>query len=252
MKRASLIAAGGIVVLANVLALAHAARNRAGTDAEITLRQREARYFAHAASAEDSGVSLSLAWTDLANYAWVAPNDEAVNWLNRDRLMALGFDCSMDPRNPDSALFYQRQRPRSGFVALEYEGPAWRRWLELEQARAQQKGGIGAEDVSHLVPIDADRDAAKLRVRHPDRSSVIVTPAVIAIRTNWYPGAKVEPKGGWRLSGYLQELPSWIHVPQPFSEAFRAHPASYRVRVRWGALLEPWITGVDTSAPPTF
>jgi hypothetical protein len=67
MKRTSLIASAAIVVLANAVALVHAARNRMGTpDAELTLTQRELRYYPSARD-DDSGVALNLEWTDPDN-----------------------------------------------------------------------------------------------------------------------------------------------------------------------------------------
>jgi len=57
-----------------------------------------------------------------------------------------------------------------------------------------------------------------------------------------------------RLDGRVQELSTSVHVPLPFSDELRKHaPAygahgrmtpSYRVRLRYGRLLEPWVIGV--------
>ena len=55
------------------------------------------------------------------------------DWLNAQRLQGLGFDCSMNPAGTDAARFYERQRPRQAFVALENDGPAWRAWMKAYQ-----------------------------------------------------------------------------------------------------------------------
>ena len=95
------------------------------------------------------------------------------------------------------------------------------------------------------MAIDAASDPVRLRARHPDRSSVIIVPAVIRI------GAQPRGAGGpARFAGSIQEIPSSIHVPRPFSDAFQRSPggnnrATYRVHLRYGASLEPWIAGVD-------
>jgi len=89
------------------------------------------------------------------------------------------------PASADAGRFYERQRPRQAFVALETDGPAWRAWLEAWQnsAEAQQSG---IESRSRLLAIDADLDAGKLRVRNPDRTKVVILPAVVAITLTNY------------------------------------------------------------------
>jgi hypothetical protein len=106
------------------------------------------------------------------------------------------------------------------------------------------------------VAVDADLDAARLRGRHPDRSSVVILPAVVAVTLNAYPYPPLKPgaKPAWRIWGRIDEIPSVIHVPRPYSEAFRKRgrnqggaldqDVSYRVQLRYGSSLEPWVTGV--------
>ena len=70
MRYGSLLVAATLVLLANTLALIHAARNRAGQpEAEITLTDRELYYHRNL---DDSGVALSLRWVDPASlsYSW--------------------------------------------------------------------------------------------------------------------------------------------------------------------------------------
>jgi hypothetical protein len=265
MKRASLIAAAAIVVVANALALVHAARNRTGTpDAEMTLTQRELRYFSGSAADDDSGVTLYLECTDPGSSPWPGELEKPAIWLDRQKLQSLGFACSLNAASPDAARYYQRQRPRQAFVALEYEGAAWRAWVEgYERALAEQKAKKQAhwiDDVAHhthLFAIDAALDPVKLRARYPDRSTVVIIPAVIAMAVDPfpYPGIKLDPKRSPRVIGRIQQLPSSIHVPRPFSDEFRHlnrppgegwnKDLSYRVHLRYGASHEPWITGVE-------
>lgn len=259
MKRASFIASAGIIVLANALALAHALRNRMGTpDAEVTLTKRELGYFSHSVTDDDSGVTLRLEWTD-PNLLWPPQVQSPNTWLNQQALQRLGFDCSVNPASPDAGRYYQRQRPRQVFVALEYDGAGWRAWLEAYQhALAEQRAKTqfntfndNGSQRSHLVPIDADLTPTKLRARYPDRSSVIILPAVVAaiLEPFPYPGTKFDPNRPPRVVGRIQQLPSSIHVPRPFSDEFRRQyqhqGGNYRVQLRYGALLEPWVTGVE-------
>lgn len=253
MKNASLIAAAGILVVSNASILLDALYNRLGPpDADITMTQLEVRYFPVSANDEDSGVTLTLVWTDPAALPW--PNlSDFPDWVGRPLLQKLGFDCSLDPSAPGADRFYQRQRPRQGYVALEFNGPAWRFWREAylrsidEQNAKHPPHPVTDQDPprSHLMAIDADSDRRALRARHPDRG-IIVLPAVISIVS--------QPYSKWPLIARIDEIPTSIHVPRPFSARFTAlsqgktrylFDRSYRVSLRFGALLEPWVTGVE-------
>jgi hypothetical protein len=267
-KHASLAAAVAIVLLANAFALVHAARNRSGeVQADITLTDRELNYYR---DYEDSGVALTLRWIDPSQtYAPVAtPEDIAANtWLNQTNLRELGFDCSVAPSDTNAYTFYSQQSARTGYVAFEYEGDAWKRWLEFRRRIADAEPrlpGQRSTDVSdqrwgsRLVAIDAAADPASLRARHPDRNRILILPAVI----------RISVAGPWTgtdrrqippyLKGFIQEVPSVIHVSKPFSDVFRnqtqtsrddkREDALYTVRLLYGRFLEPWVTAVNFSA----
>jgi hypothetical protein len=170
----------------------------------------------------------------------------------------------VNPASPDAGRYYQRQRPRQVFVALEYDSAAWRAWVETyEHALAEQRAQAQFKNLadngwyhSHLIAIDADLDPLKLRARCPDRSTVVILPAVVAVTVEpfLYPGMKVDSTRV-RVRGRIQQFPSSIHVPRPFSDEFRRlsqrqggawnKDLLYRVHVRYGASFEPWITGVE-------
>jgi hypothetical protein len=266
MKRASLIIAASIILAANALALFHAARNRAGNpEAEMTLTNRELRYFGQSASDDDSGVTLHLQWTD-PNILWNPELEDRPNWLDRQKLQALGFDCGVDPGSSDAARFYQRQRPRQAFAALEYDGAAWREYLrEHEEVLAKRRVRPEPDDsagfsagMSHLMAIDADLNPVNLRARHPDRRTVLIVPALVAVMLDRLPyyGMKSASERPPRITGRIQELPSSIHVPRPFSDQFRRPDQSlrkvfnnYTVSLRYGSSFEPWVTGVQIADP---
>src|SRR3954466_849172 len=99
MKHSSLLAAGALVLIANGFALVHVALNRSGEpDAELALAERELTYYA---DRDDSGVTLTLRWVDAGaprySAAVTADELESRNWLNRNKLTELGFDCRVDP-----------------------------------------------------------------------------------------------------------------------------------------------------------
>lgn len=217
MKRASLLVSAAIIVVANAFALLHAMRNRAGApDAETTLTQRELRYFNRSKADDDSGVTLNLEWTDPTNLRWPLEAENPGGWLDRSKLQQLGFACSVDPNSPDAGRYYQRQRPRKVFVALEYDGAAWSAWSEMyERAVAEQRARSKVTNwtdqgppPSHLVAIDADADPVKLRGRYPGRMAVVILPAVVTVALDPfpYPGMKVEPKHPARVVGSIQQL----------------------------------------------
>jgi hypothetical protein len=257
MKRASLLAAAAIVLTANGFGLVHAWRNRTGpVETDITLTERELPMAYHA-NDEDSGVALDLRWID---QSWDSSRSESpAVWLDQKALAGLGFDTSVAPSDEKADEFYQRQRARRAFVALEYDGPAWQRHLEHAEREDLDRAELSHSNVpphlheseTHLVAIDAAPDAARLRNRHPDRNSVIIVPAVVRITVRtFFPAYRGERSRPALLSGSVQEIPASIHVPRPFSDGFRRltgdrHNVKYRVHLRYGASLEPWIVGVD-------
>ena len=268
MKHASLAAAAAIVVLSSAFALLHAARNRTGNpDAQITVTDRELKYYREP---DDSGVALNLTWVDSnAQYApWIYQDETWVPWLNQQILQGLGFDCSVAPADRGADTFYARQQPRRGYVALEFDGPAWRMWLELRNRQIEKQRPLGnnfAGNIlddellsSRLVAIDASSDPAALRTRHPDRNKVVILPAVIQIYlTPRIPAAQGRPERPALLTGMIQQIPYSIHVSKPVSERFQSlsqtsrdakqDQALYRVQLSFGSSLEPWVTSAEIS-----
>ena len=254
MKHVSPAAAAAVVLVANAFALIHAWRNRSVIEADLTLTERELP-LAYRSNDEDSGVSLQLRWMDTAwqILSW-GPREP---WLNVKILRELGFDTSVQASDPKAFDFYQNQRTRRAFVALEYDGPEWRRHLD-EADRWNRRTNVPPHEhqsEGHLLVIDAASDAARLRARHPDRTVVIIVPAVVRIVFQPYAAAtQGQPSRPATIDGSVQEVPSTIHVPRPFSDGFRHPPGDryqeqYRVRLRYGASLEPWIAGVEFLRP---
>jgi hypothetical protein len=260
-RHATLAAAAALILIANAFALLHAARNRSAVDATITLTDRELSYIA---DPDDSGVLVTLRWNDPTNFRYapnMAPEDlEPEDYLDKAKLDELGFNTGVDPAHPEAYHFYNRQGARSAFVALEYQGEVWRRWIEKNERIAETMRASGNRDIwpqfdrqsaSRLILIDAAPDPATLRKRYPDRSRVVILPGVVRITlmTIAAPG-----KPGY-LKGFVQEIPSDVHIPRPFSDMFRirkdalwakaAGTALYRVRLKFGANLEPWVDGVE-------
>src|SRR5207248_2515885 len=166
---------------------------------------------------DDSGVALTLRWVAAnVNYSpALSPQDvEAHTLFNQSKLEELGFECRLAPSDPKADAYYSRRSARTGFVALEYDGPAWQSWIELRE-RLEPSPGPGQkraadyerESGSRLVAIDAGRDADAVRARHPQTSRVLVLPAVIRISlAPAWPATKDNPGVPARLVGYIQEV----------------------------------------------
>lgn len=225
----------GLIVLANALALLQAARNRWGEpDAEIELTERE---LSLVRPEDQSGVLLRLKWSgpSLPRVVRDAAADPRNDWLDTAMLQALGFDCSVPPSAPGALDHYRRLPVRRCFVALR-----------LGEAAA------GADDsATRLAAVDAALRAPDLRSRYPDRSRVVILPAAVSVRLDGRggrdsPESAAEP----RIRGWISYLPRDINVPRPFSERLRPLPADkprFSVRLRFGALHEPWV--IAASAP---
>ena len=271
MRRAGPILAVAVVILANAVALVGVARNRAGTpEAEVRLTERELPLSPW--TDENTGAFLQLEW----QRSFPGSKIETP-WFDRAKLESLGFDCSYPAEGKDARERYGRMVPRSAYVVLEYDGPAWRRWLEAREAEPEKKDALPENarvSASRLVPIDVGRDPDDLRRLYPDRTRSLIVPAIVAPR--W---TRLEEHEGARgkavLSGRVQSiLVSEVHVPKNLGTSLaalraadtavpepvrardgerrgppvpqRRHaPPRYEVRLRYGARREPWVAGVS-------
>ncbi|MCU1329030.1 MAG: hypothetical protein JWN34_4400 [Bryobacterales bacterium] len=225
MKVNPLLVTAAVVVVANAFALTHAWLNRTGADAVVTLTQDELMEWSPGNS--NSGLAFRLQWN-----GWEL-GPEANAWATPRNLELLGFDHSLPADSVDAPEFYRRQAPRRAFAALEV--------THLEAAP--------------LRVIDVARDPVALRGRHPNAGTVIILPAVVAIEARTARRGQVDVPGTpARISGRITELPTRIHIPKPFSaelrrEKLRDSKVKFGLHLRYGNLLEPWVTGIDFPAP---
>lgn len=265
------------VVVANIAALAAVARNRAGAPTStIVLTERELAL--EPADEENSGVILRLDGPD--RYG------SEQDWLTTDHLRALGFDLSVPADDPRASETYRDVVGRFGYLAYELDGPAWQARLAAHEAALAACRAEGAPlhdgkdpcagdaeqlawsqvSASRLVPVDADRDPARLRGRQSDSANVLILPALFDIR---HEGASGDAPA--RLRGFVDRLltPSLV-VPKDLAAgtlmAARAadeaggtgagarwsqepRPPRYAVEVRVGQRYEPWVVGIRPLAP---
>lgn len=263
-------AALGVVVLANVVVLTGAARNRAGTpEARLTLTERELPV-PYRASEENSGMALELDWRVLSledddgeSHRYGAPA-----WFDEAKLRALGFP---DEVLDDTARPWRAHKvavSREIFIVLEYDGLAWRKALaRAEQAALRAPAGKTAEEArtrlarerqaaSRLFAVDAGLDAAALRVQYPDRRRFIVTPGIVEPRA--YGRARrtmghIDRLAVARINVPLTLRPALERLiaasPPPRSASTESALPRYTVDLAYGKRLEPWLEAVRPWPP---
>lgn len=288
MKRAWLaVAAAGVLLVTNLVALGGVWWNRQGTpEAELALSERELTlppYWRPLVDREDSGVALQLdvriastdddsdpgRWATYGNY-----NREA-SWLDEATLRALGFALPHADGVPPSSDHGRGPLPRHAWIALELDGPAYRRHLQQAEAWAAWVRSASDEDIaktlfttrptedeiaqrlgdarerdSRLYAIDADRDPDALRARHPDRSRV----AIVSAKIRAYYGS-VHPDQANRWRGSIDEIDvtqlhvstRWRSLIDQFADQRDDHgnPPRYTARIAWGKKHEPWIVDLQ-------
>jgi hypothetical protein len=247
MTRKGLWLAAAVVVVSNLWALGLAAVNRQGeADATVQLTEREVNLVP--GGPENSALSLRLAWT--------GPNTARdAGWFDQAKLAALGFDCSL-PVTRENAKHYSGRPARRVYAALEYEGPAWQRYAAGLPPNVDT---TSADGVSHLMLVDLDVDAARLRARYPDRTRVAIARAVVGLTVLSQPGRPprltgrvysvivsnlnlprdlhrgIEPLVGGTGTGRGSALPGGKTEPRA---------PRYVATIRWGRHLEPWVEAI--------
>ena len=253
MSRKGLWVAAVVVIVSNVFALGSAGINRGGEpDAVLNLTERELRLAPR--EAENTAMGLRLAWID------PAANAQEPGWFDAAKLAEIGFDCSR-PVTAENASHYRTQPPRSTYAVLENEGAAWQRYLAAPPAGAEREV---LERQSHLVLIDVGHDPSALRARYPDRRRTVVVPATA--RMAFVNDGKRDPFLRGRVS---VTYPMELNVPRHLRPVLESMPPGaryafdrrfdrldrpgqpladaprYRITVKWGRSLEPWIESVQ-------
>jgi hypothetical protein len=251
VTRKGLWIAAIVVIVSNAFTLWAARANRAGEpEAVLELTERELRLPGR--EADNTAMMLRLEWTDLQPRY---PAENAPSWFDAAKLASIGFDTSL-PVTRENAARYRGMAPRSVYAALENDGEAWRRHVD---ALATQADKDAAATRPRLVLIDVGTDAAVLRARHPDRRRTVIVPATAGLNF-------VQPRTGkpFLKGGVNVVYPFELSVPKELRPALESlsprttsvldrqsgqvDPAGeprYRVTMKWGRSLEPWIAGVE-------
>ena len=289
----SVMAACGLIVVTNLAILAAAGWNRRGVpEAELSLTERE---FAMPAARQDegTGLALSLVMTHeppgvvRRTARWKRYELPSVNydWLDRAKLLELGFRIDLDPTHPNAAEYYSHAMARGAYFVVEYDGEAWDRWIggreervrklrrDVDEGTAEPRALTDAEVMlsfdrtmrSRLFPVDAGVDADALQRRYGDRRRYAVFAGPLRPKV-------VQPESGDpTLSGDVLGLAvSPVYVPREFRrhlEAFLSEesweeieareqraaesgwpvptPPRYRATLAIGRRHEPWLLRVE-------
>jgi hypothetical protein len=253
MFRKGLWIAAVVVIVSNTYTLGSAWVNRRGEpEAVLELTERELRLAPR--EADNTAIVLQVEWNDLAQRRQ-GPGNRAPDWFDAAKLASIGFDCRF-PLTDENAKIYRGTPPRATYAVFENDGEAWRRYWDGLTADAEREA---ASRRPRLVLIDVGNDAAALRARYPDRRRVVIVPAMAGLvfvqddarkpvlrgRINIvYPPELNVPR---ELRPVIDSLPSRT-VSAVERSAGQLDPAGeprYRVTVKWGRSLEPWIESVQ-------
>lgn len=282
----TLIAGVGLILIVNLVALTGVYYNRTGeADVTLTMTERELDLpYRRNRDNENSGLSLSIQWNvnrsedtnsyySYGSYRWGHPD-----WLDREKLIELGFNVERAEKLSKKRGNYRRALPRSALLVIEYDGDAYR--LEVSRAREylkKQKKLLASatgkekkdarrdvknadaqlkrvkESLSRLFVIDAGLDRQSLRNKYPDRSRYIIARGQIRMGAS---SAKNKREVYGTVSGLsvdrvnvaLKEGQNLEPLLLKDSEDFvyrNIGPPRYAVTLSWGRRLEPWIETIS-------
>jgi len=242
MKRALVLAAAVVELVANAWVVVSTLRNRGDTPGgNVELTERELRLLP--ISDDSTAVFLELRWEVASN----EPEDDgAPAWLNAVKLEELGFDCRVPVDSPHAQDHYHSVPSALLFVVLEFEGDAWKK--------------SGGSRPSRLFVVDVGRDARRLRTQYPDTARHLISRGVVRPFLKNRSRRENRPLPQPRLSARIESvLPQLIFVPSSHSSVLQglrhrpdsprekgeaAPPPRYSVTVSWGAHYEPWVRSV--------
>lgn len=242
MKRALVLAAALVVLVANTWVVVSSLRNRAAAPGgTVELTERELRLLP--AVGDSTAVLLNLRW----EVAATEPDDDgAPAWLNAVKLEELGFDCSVPAASPHARDHYDSVPSALLFLVLEFDGDAAKK--------------AGHDRGSRLFVVDVGRDASQLRAKYPDTARHLITRGVVKPFLKDRTRLEGRPLPQPRLSARVHAvLPNLIFVPPPHHvllQGLKRHPdfegqkanpeppPRYVVALSWGTRYEPWVRSV--------
>jgi len=263
-RRAWIVAACGIVAVANAVALAGVAYNRQGEESRLVLTQRELVAEGGSAARENSGLSLTVRWRVLGREeaSWAYGGWSTPEWLDRAKMAQLGFDVTK-PATDIGFAGFRGELSREVYLVLEFDGPAYRESLSRATAAAEHSQGKPTEEAhrrdrlelertanSRLFVVDAGLDRDTLRARYPDRSRYAIARGRVgpSQTDTGYRGA-VESLAVSAINVPVEMRAPLGDVDRPYGKIgqYTMH-APFKAVVSYGQRLEPWLVSVRAGA----
>ncbi len=293
-RRSSVAAACALIIVTNLVLLTSVSRNRRGEPAaKLTLTERE---LALPADRRDEGTGLSMSLVmaheppGIIRRAARWRNHELPafdhEWLDRAKLLELGFRVDLEPQHPDAAEYYARTMPRRVLIVVEYEGDAWSRWIRGREEQVRmlrrdaEEGKVTPETLADAEALLAADQTMRSRLVAVDAGSEFTTlpdpyddPHRHAVLAGFLrPKVVRRGSGAPSLGGEILDLVvDRVHIPRNYRrdlEPFlsdetwneieeREHrvaeqgwpsvtPARYRADLAVGNRHEPWLLDVSS------
>jgi hypothetical protein len=272
MRRYGMWITLALLIVVNTIVLTGIAYNRSGEPIEtLALTERELSFNAYGNynNRENTGLSLKFDWQttefirDLL-FSTKQQRDLSKEWFNREKLKAIGFDCSLAPSDSRAELYYRHMLPRKTFAVLEYEGAAWKSWLAGEQAhlleieKLVQEGKVSSEELkrdrkffkdeqrtrSRLYVIDVGNNPDALLQQYSEKQRYLILPATV--RLDFYPKETYEsshPTPAYitgRVTGILNDTLNVPKAQASIIERLWQNNKTFARRYRWDGHGADW------------
>jgi hypothetical protein len=278
-NKTGLLAGLALIIVTNAIALGGVAYNRSGeAESVLKLTERELPIVNWTWPDNDnSSIDLRLDWRVRQSYS---PDSDyrywGNDWLSQEQLRALGFDTSLPVETDEAFERTRREVPKTVFLVLEYDGPAYQEALEQSRERVEQATELAArnagdarfeeqlkdarealadeeDSASRLFIVDASLDPEALRERYPDRARYSIVRGRVGTHVVGEPGKH-------RIAATPPDLDiDQIRVPQAYRTLveplrdrrhyvynFNKGPPRFSATVNFGRRLEPWIVQMQS------
>lgn len=278
-NKVALLVGLAVIAVTNAIALSGVAYNRSGeAESTLALTERELRIMHWSWPDNDnSSIDLQLEVRTRHLYSIEQQYEQwRGDWLREEQLRELGFDTALAVDTDEALARRRRDSSKAVFLALEYDGPAYREALEQRHqvvkramdlvarnegdeqfqrqlAHAREELANEEESASRLFVVDASLDPRVLRDRYADRTRYAIVRGRVWTHVLGEPGQR-------RIAAAPPEVSiASIRVPYPFrdfAESLRGEgrysyyrdgrPPRFSAAVNFGRRLEPWIAQMQS------
>ncbi len=276
-----LLAGLGLIAATNAVALLGVAYNRSGEpDSRLLLSERELNIpYRWELNQDNNGLALHLQWripgarTGTSIFQNEYGHFGEVQWLNRDKLIELGFNLEQAPDTVAGRRHYAKVLPKDVWLVMEHDGPMHQAALTYVRERLQREEMLLAQNLddkeftqralvarkalqeeeqtaSRLFVIDAGLDAGTLRAKYPGRTHY----AIVRGRVKPWLDRKADKEVV--VAGHVQNLSvTNLHVPRDLRDGFApladaklknrsVDKKKFTATVAIGHRYEPWIVDI--------